>query len=95
VSRAARKIVKALGHQPWTPHDLRRTVVSIMAELGIDGDIRRRVTGHQAQDVHGRVYDQANRQNAVRAALLQVEQYVTEAARTVQEYPDKVIKLVR
>jgi integrase len=83
VSRAARKIVKALGHQPWTPHDLRRTVVSVMAELGIDGDIRRRITGHQAQDVHGRVYDQAHRQNAVRAALLQVEQHVSEAARKV------------
>lgn len=85
VSRAARRIVKALGHQPWTPHDLRRTVVSIMAELGIDGDIRRRITGHQAQDVHGRVYDQAHRQNAVRAALLQVEQYVSEAARKVAQ----------
>ncbi len=94
VSRAARKIVKAIGHVPWTPHDLRRTVVSVMAELGIDGDIRRRITGHQAQDVHGKVYDQANRQNAVRAALLQVEGYVSDAALKVAvALPENVVSI--
>lgn len=96
VSRAARKIVKALGHQSWTPHDLRRTVVSIMAELGVDGDIGRRITGHQAQDVHGRVYDQAVRQNAVRAALLEVQEHVLAAARKVAAaVPPNVVSILR
>jgi len=96
VSRVARTIVKALKHPPWTPHDLRRTAVSVMAELGIDGDIRRRITGHQAHDVHGRVYDQANRQEAVRAALLQVEQHVSAAALMVAEVrPQNVVSILR
>ncbi len=96
VSRAARRIVKTLGHAPWTPHDLRRTAVSIMAEQGIDGDIRRRITGHQAQDIHGRVYDQANRQNAVRAALLQVEEHVFAAAlKVASTVPPNVVSILR
>jgi integrase len=80
ISRSCRKLVKLAGVAPFTPHDLRRTAISIMAEAGVDGDIRRRITGHQAGDVHGRIYDRALRLEDMRAALLEIEQLYTTAA---------------
>ena len=80
ISRSARDLVKKLEHAPWTPHDLRRTAISIMAEAGVDGDIRRRITGHQAPDIHGRVYDRAQRLDDMRAALLVIEVAYATAA---------------
>lgn len=88
ISRSCRKLVKLAGVPPFTPHDLRRTAISIMAEAGVDGDIRRRVTGHQAQDVHGKIYDRAQRLEDMRAALLIVERHYAEAgARAVVKAP--------
>ena len=83
ISRSARELVKLLKHTSWTPHDLRRTAITVMAEAGIDGDIRRRVTGHQAADIHGRIYDRAARLEDMRAALLVVERWYTDAAAKV------------
>ena len=80
IGRAGRVLVKQLNHQPWTPHDLRRSAITVMAEAGIDGDIRRRVTGHRAEDVHGRVYDRAQRLDDMRKALLVIEAWYTDAA---------------
>lgn len=80
ISRSARDLVKELEHAPWTPHDLRRTAISIMAEAGVDGDIRRRITGHQAPDIHGRVYDRAQRLDDMRAALLVIDVAYATAA---------------
>lgn len=80
VSRATRRLVKLLGHAPYTPHDLRRTAISAMAEAGVDADIRRRVTGHLAADVHGRVYDRALRLADMKAALTVIESWVSSAA---------------
>jgi hypothetical protein len=51
-----------------------------MAEAGIDGDIRRRVTGHQAPDIHGRVYDRALRLEDMRKAMLVIEHWYAAAA---------------
>ena len=80
VSRAARRLVKLLKQQPWTPHDLRRTAVSAMAEARVDADVRRRVTGHLAEDVHGRVYDKALRLEDMKVALGTIEAWVVAAA---------------
>lgn len=80
ISRSVRDLVKLLKQARWTPHDLRRTAITVMAEAGIDGDIRRRVTGHQAADIHGRIYDRAARLEDMRAALLVVERWYTDAA---------------
>lgn len=80
ISRSARDLVKLMKHQPWTPHDLRRTAITVMADKGIDGDIRRRVTGHQAADIHGRIYDRAQRIEDMRKALLEVERWYAAAA---------------
>ena len=80
VSRATRRLVKLLKQQPWTPHDLRRTAVSAMAEARVDADVRRRVTGHLAEDVHGRVYDKALRLEDMKVALGTIEAWVVAAA---------------
>jgi integrase len=83
VSRAARKIVDASNMVPWTPRDLRRTATSRLADLGIDGDVRRRITGHVAHYIHGRVDDRAERLQDGLAALKQLEVLVlAEAERT-------------
>ena len=46
----------------------------------MDADIRRRVTGHLAADVHGRVYDRALRLDDMKAALTIVEGWVSSSA---------------
>lgn len=99
ISRSARDLVTLLKHTRWTPHDLRRTAASVMADAGIDGDVRRRVTGHQAPDVHGRVYDRALRLEAMREGLLVVERWVlaaasAEAAKTAEQ-GGKVVRINR
>lgn len=81
VSRAARRIVDSAGMVPWTPRDLRRTAISRLADLGVDGDVRRKITGHVAQDVHGRVYDRAQRLNDGFAALKQLEELILQEVR--------------
>lgn len=95
VSRAARILVKLLKQQPWTPHDLRRTAISAMAEAKVDADIRRRVTGHLGADVHARVYDRALRLEDMKAALGTIETWVSAAAIKDEAAGGKVIKLKR
>lgn len=96
ISRTCRKLVKRLKLSPFTPHDLRRTAISIMAESGIDGDIRRRITGHQAPDVHGRVYDRALRLDDMRRALAMIEgTYATAATKAAANaHADNVVTMV-
>jgi len=95
VSRAARLLVKLLKQQPWTPHDLRRTAVSAMAEARVDADVRRRVTGHLADDVHGRVYDKALRLDDMKAALATIEAWVSAAAAADIAKGEKAANVVR
>jgi len=95
VSRAARLLVKLLKQQPWTPHDLRRTAVSAMAEARVDADVRRRVTGHLADDVHGRVYDKALRLDDMKAALATIETWVSAAATADLAKGEKAANVVR
>jgi integrase len=37
----------------WTPHDLRRTARSLMAEAGVAENVAERVLGHALLGVHG------------------------------------------
>ena len=93
VSRAARRIVKAANMDPWTPRDLRRTATSRLTDLGIDGDVRRRITGHVASDVHGRVYDRSQRLQDGLAALLLLEGLVLSESTRHGRQEDKVVWL--
>lgn len=93
VSRAARRIVSSTDMLPWTPRDLRRTATSRLAELGVDGDVRRRITGHVAPDVHGRVYDKAQRLQDGLSALRLLEEWVLAQAGTISITEDNVINI--
>ncbi len=94
VSRAARKIVNATDMVPWTPRDLRRTAISRLTDLGVDGDVRRRITGHAAIDVHGRVYDRAERLQEGREALQRLENLTLDAVRQEVSNRINVVQLV-
>ncbi len=72
VTRAGARLAVDLGHeepQRWTIHDLRRTFITWAHELGYEPELVRRVTGHAARDVHGRVYDRSKRMEAMRQLL--------------------------
>ncbi|HUQ35195.1 MAG TPA: integrase arm-type DNA-binding domain-containing protein [Aestuariivirga sp.] len=79
ITRAGARLVDELGHTkpaPWTIRDLRRTFITWAHETGHEPELVRRVTGHAARDVHGRVYDRSKRLDAMRALLNEWAAYV-------------------
>jgi integrase len=71
----------------FTAHDLRRTVATMMGELGIDGDTIGLVLNHRKPGVTTRHYDHSTRETAKRAALDRWAQRLTQI---VTETPAKV-----
>jgi integrase len=61
--------VRSLREGPPTPHDLRRTLATGLARLGIPREDRLAVLGHVADDVHGKHYDKYARLREKRIAL--------------------------
>lgn len=84
--------VAASGDQlePWTLHDLRRTVSSHMARLGISTDIRGRVLNHAMQGVTERHYTPYDFAAEKRHAL---DAWAAELVRTNGEGRDNVVQL--
>lgn len=77
--------------EPWTLHDLRRTVSSHMARLGVSKDIRGRVLNHAVQGVTERHYTPYDFAAEKRSAL---DRWAAELMRTVQgSANDKVVPL--
>jgi integrase len=72
----ANAAVRSLAKDPPTPHDLRRTVATGLAALGIAREDRLAVLAHVAGDVHGKVYDKYERLKEKRAALEKWERHV-------------------
>lgn len=74
LSRALVRYAAELGNKAhpdwgrWTPHDLRRTCRTRLAEIGIGAEIAERVIGHAPKGMVG-VYDQHRYQHEIRAAL--------------------------
>ncbi|TCO83000.1 integrase [Plasticicumulans lactativorans] len=68
LSRAVLRKLEALGMPAWTPHDLRRTMRTGLAVLGIPHEIAERVVGH-AQDRITATYNQHSYDREKRAAL--------------------------
>jgi integrase len=75
---------------PWTLHDLRRTVSSHMARLGVPTDIRGRVLNHAVQGVTERHYTPYDFQAEKRSAL---ERWAAELMRAVEGRSGKVVQL--
>ena len=81
------------GLPDWRIHDLRRTVSTGLARLGVDPFVRRRVLNHALQGVDA-IYDQYDYLEPKRAAL---ELWANELERIVKGAPkaDNVVKLER
>jgi integrase len=69
LTRALRRTLQNLELQHATLHDLRRTVLSGLAELGFEGGVADRIAGHEGQSVMARHYDRSNRLQAMARAL--------------------------
>lgn len=76
---------------PWTLHDLRRTVGTHMARLGITKDVRARVLNHAMQGVTDRAYNVFDYASDKRSAL---DRWAAEIMRAVEGKPaGKVVKI--
>lgn len=70
---------KKLSIPPWTLHDLRRTLRTRWAELGIPREVAERYINH-VSGVHSgivAVYDRYSYMNEMRAAVEKWEQYLS------------------
>lgn len=76
---AMERVVRHSGVQNWGTHDLRRTAITLLAEMGVDRDLRRRIAGHSVRaDVHDRVYDLHHYRPQIRSALEALDVRVRE-----------------
>lgn len=95
LSRAVSRHLEACGFQErWTPHDLRRTVRTGLAELGIDNMVAEQVLGHKIPGIMG-VYNQHSYDNEKRAALEKWERHIRRIVGLEIEEGGKVIPLRR
>jgi integrase len=78
--------------EPWTLHDLRRTVSSHMARLGISKDIRGRVLNHAVQGVTERHYTPYDFAAEKRSAL---DRWAAELMRAVKGEATKKVVSIR
>ena len=86
-SKRTASALAALTGIAFTAHDLRRTVATMMGELGTDADTIGLVLNHRKPGVTTRHYDHSTRETAKRAALdrwaQRLTQIVTETAAKV------------
>jgi integrase len=75
---ADKDTIDRLKAAPPSPHDLRRTVASGLAALGVPREDRLAILSHTIGDVHGRVYDRHDRLDEKRRALALWERRITE-----------------
>ena len=87
-------MVASLKADRPTPHDLRRTLATGMARLGIPRDDRLAVLAHSYGDVH-EVYDQYERLPQKRAALETWERHLRKVIADQPEDDGKVLPLWR
>lgn len=96
-STAPLELVKRLSAarvEAFTPHDLRRTLRTRLAALGIDPLVAEKVLGHQLQGI-ARIYDRHDYAREKRAALLTWERHLYRLAGLVKPAPAKVIPIRR
>jgi integrase len=80
---------KKIDMQPFTPHDLRRTAATLLAELGYSNEIIDAILGHKARGVVA-VYnrhDYAKEKQAAAQALERKLKYITTGAKGVNVTP--------
>ncbi|POR42657.1 site-specific integrase [Methylobacterium sp. V23] len=67
---------RSLKESPPTPHDLRRTLATGLARLGVPREDRKAVLAHIEGDVHGQHYDKYERLREKRSALVTWEEHL-------------------
>ncbi len=95
VSKAVRRLCAKLRQPRWTPHDLRRTLISELHEAGIGEGIVRRLAGHTAKDVHDAVYDRSKRLESIKSALAHYESHVLACAAAVKQSDESNVIALR
>jgi integrase len=96
VDRACRALVERLGCASFTPHDLRRSLVTHLHESDSFAEgVIRRVAGHKARDVHDAVYNRAEKLERVRAALEWYERHVLACAEKAEKSSDSNVIALR
>lgn len=80
LSRAVARAAERLKLEPFTHHDLRRTCITGLAELGHDG-LAVRIAGHTSKTVTGRHYDHSRRMGPIRAALTEWDAAISAAVK--------------
>jgi integrase len=85
--RTASAIASATGIG-FTAHDLRRTVATMLGELGVSGDVIGLVLNHKKPGITGRVYNHAQRDGDKRAAL---DRWAAELERIVASEAAKIL----
>jgi integrase len=58
-----------LGLTPWTPHDLRRTCATRLAESGVNPFIVQKILNHAPQGITAQVYNQYSYAKEISSAL--------------------------
>ncbi|MGV0960619.1 MAG: tyrosine-type recombinase/integrase [Limnohabitans sp.] len=81
----------ALAGGKWTPHDLRRTGATIMAELGVLPDVIERCLNHTEQTKVKRIYQRAQYEAPMREAW----QRLGDRLALLATKPDNVVTLTR
>ena len=78
-SRAHARILDAMECAPWTIHDLRRTVKTGMARLGVSSDVQHRIFNHRsAIDPMDKIYNLYTYEKERREALLIWSEFVRD-----------------
>jgi integrase len=96
VDRACRALVERLGCASFTPHDLRRSLVTHLHESDSFAEgVIRRLAGHKARDVHDAVYNRAEKLDRVRAALEWYERHVLACAAKAEKSSDSNVVTLR
>jgi integrase len=81
----------ALGDGKWTPHDLRRTGATLMAELGVLPEVIERCLNHTEQTKVKRIYQRAQYEAPMREAW----QRLGDRLALLADKPNNVVTLAR
>ena len=76
-SKATASLIKRASVAHFVPHDLRRTALTMWAQLRIDRDVREFLLGHTLKGIEG-VYDRWDRMEPMRDAIVKWEAKLSE-----------------
>lgn len=85
------EIAAAMGGEPYDLRDIRRTVETMLAGLGVSRDIRAQLLSHGISGVQAQHYDRHDYLKEKHAALIKWERHLTRIASDEEE--NKVIQL--